>query len=230
MQLILWTVIVIGSVILDQWTKYLAVQDLMPIGSTVVLDGLLGFRYVENTGAAFGMLKGQRWFFITLSTLAILAIFVFLIKKRKTVPPLLGIAMAMIAGGGIGNQIDRILNGFVVDFFEFLFIDFAVFNVADVFVSIGACLAVLDLLFVDRKYFLGEPQKKGAPADEPMETAPSQEGASELPTDAVAERPAEPSSQAEAPAVEVDDTPSSVTSEEPLSPATSDGEHGEETA
>ena len=156
MQVIIWAVIVIGSVILDQWTKLLAVRDLMPIGSTVLLDGILGLRYVENTGAAFGMLKGQRWFFIILSTAAIIAISIYLIKCRKTVPPFLGISLAMIVGGGIGNQIDRIANGYVVDFLEFLFMDFAIFNVADCFVTVGAFLVIFDLLFIDRHYLLEE--------------------------------------------------------------------------
>ena len=156
MQVIIWAVIVVGSVILDQWTKMLAVRDLMPIRSTVLLDGILGLRYVENTGAAFGMLKGQRWFFIILSTAAIIAISIYLVKCRKTVPPLLGISLAMIVGGGIGNQIDRIANGYVVDFLEFLFMDFAIFNVADCFVTVGAFLVIFDLLFIDRHYLLEE--------------------------------------------------------------------------
>lgn len=79
---------------------------------------------------AFGMMKGFRWGFIILSTVAVIAIIVYLIKCRRTVPALLGVALSMIAGGGIGNQIDRIANGFVVDFLEFQFIDFAIFNIA----------------------------------------------------------------------------------------------------
>ena len=160
MQVIIWAVIVIGSVILDQWTKLLAVRDLMPIGSTVLLDGILGLRYVENTGAAFGMLKGQRWFFIILSTAAIIAISIYLVKCRKTVPPLLGISLAMIVGGGIGNQIDRIANGYVVDFLEFLFMDFAIFNVADCFVTVGAFLVIFDLLFIDRAFLFEDTTAK----------------------------------------------------------------------
>ncbi len=160
MQVIIWAVIVIGSVILDQWTKMLAVRDLMPIGSTVLLDGILGLRYVENTGAAFGMLKGQRWFFIILSTAAIIAISIYLIKCRKTVPPFLGISLAMIVGGGIGNQIDRIANGYVVDFLEFLFMDFAIFNVADCFVTVGAFLVIFDLLFIDRSFLFEDTAAK----------------------------------------------------------------------
>ena len=168
MQLFLWAAIVVGSVILDQITKFLAVRDLMPIGFHVLWEGVLGFRYVENTGAAFGMMQGQRWFFIILSTLAILAITVYLIKYHKTVPPLLGVALSMIVGGGIGNQIDRIVNGFVVDFFEFLFIDFAVFNVADCFVTVGAFLIVIDILFFDRDILSDQAsstnKKKSAPS------------------------------------------------------------------
>lgn len=160
MQLIIWAVIVVGSILLDQVTKYWAVKELMPIGSTILWEGLLGLRYVENTGAAFGMMKGQRWFFIILSTVAIIAISIYLIKYRRTVPSLLGIALAMIVGGGIGNQIDRILNGYVVDFFEFLFIDFAIFNVADCFVTVGAFLIIFDMLFVDRNFLLGETTSK----------------------------------------------------------------------
>jgi len=166
MQVIIWAVIVIGSIILDQWTKLLAVKDLMPIGSTVLLDGVLGLRYVENTGAAFGMLKGQRWFFIVLSTVAIIAISIYLVKCRKTIPPLLGVSLAMIVGGGIGNQIDRIANGYVVDFLEFLFVDFAIFNVADCFVTVGAFLIVIDLLFVNRGFLWEDTTTKKKPHNE----------------------------------------------------------------
>ncbi len=208
MQLILWAVIVIGSVILDQWTKHLAVADLMPIESTVVIDGLLGLRYVENTGAAFGMMKGQRWFFIILSTVAILGIAVYLVVKRKKVPPLLGIAMAMIVGGGIGNQIDRIMNGYVVDFLEFLFIDFAVFNVADCFVTVGAFLAMFDLILIDRKYFLGEPSKNAPPLTDSTDTAPCAETAET--------------------SADINSSDSSHGSEEPLSPPPPSGESGED--
>ena len=74
-------------------------------------------------------------------------------KCRKKVPPLLGISLAMIVGGGIGNQIDRIANGFVVDFLEFQFMDFAVFNIADCFVTVGAFLVLIDILFVNRNLF-----------------------------------------------------------------------------
>ena len=159
MQLILWAVIAAAAVILDQLTKSLAVRDLKPIGSTVVIDRILGLRYVENRGAAFGMMQGFRWVFIVLSFAAIAAIAVLLVWKRKRVPPLLGIGLAMIVGGGIGNQIDRLVSGYVVDFFEFLFVDFAIFNVADTFVTVGAVLVLVDLLFFHRDFLTEKPGK-----------------------------------------------------------------------
>ena len=162
MQIIIWTAIVVFSVLFDQITKYIVVQELKPIGAHSFIDGLIGFTYVENTGAAFGMMKGFRWGFILLSSVAIVAIVIYLVKCRKKVPPLLGVALAMIVGGGIGNQIDRIANGFVVDFLEFQFMEFAVFNIADCFVTIGALLVILDILFVNRE-FLMEEEKKNAP-------------------------------------------------------------------
>ena len=151
-------------IVLDQLTKFWAVRDLMPIGSTVVIEKVLGLRYRENTGAAFGMLEGQRWLFISLSSVAVVAILIYLVVQRKSVPPLLGVAFAMIAGGGIGNQIDRIRSGYVVDFFEFLFVDFAIFNVADCFVTVGAALVLLDLIFIDRDFLSDTPKKKAVAA------------------------------------------------------------------
>lgn len=156
MLLTLWGIIIVLSVVLDQVTKWLVVNDLKPIGFHVLVDKVFQLRYVENRGAAFGMLQGQRWFFIILSTIAIAAILVGLVVYRKRISPLLGISLAMIAGGGIGNQIDRIVNGYVVDFLEVLFVEFAVFNVADCFVTIGSFLAVIDVLFFDKYLLLDE--------------------------------------------------------------------------
>ncbi len=161
MQLIIWGAVIAVSIILDQLSKFLVVRDLKPIGSAVVLEKVLGLRYVENTGAAFGMMKGYRWVFIVLSTIAILAIAFVLVKKRRQIPLTLGLWMSMIVGGGIGNQIDRLANGYVVDFFEFLFVDFAIFNVADSFVTVGAAMILIDLLFLHRD-FLSEPSSAAA--------------------------------------------------------------------
>lgn len=150
MQLVIWGLIAAAAVVLDQISKSVVVERLLPIGSAEFLPGFIGFRYCENTGAAFGMMKGFRWGFIILSTVAIAAIAVYLIICRKKVHPLTGVAMAMIVGGGIGNQIDRIANGYVVDFIEFQFVDFAIFNVADSFVTVGAVLIIISVIFFDK--------------------------------------------------------------------------------
>lgn len=156
----LYSGVLIFSVLLDQLTKWWVVKDLKPIGSHRLIDKVFQLRYVENRGAAFGMMQGQRTFFIVFSSLAITAILVALVLYRKKISPFLGLSLTMIAGGGIGNQIDRILNGYVVDFFEFLFVDFAVFNVADCFVTVGAFLVAIDLLFFDRHLLFDEKSKK----------------------------------------------------------------------
>ena len=153
---IVWIVIAVTSVGLDQWTKAIAVSKLRGAGTQQFIPGLLQFTYVENTGAAFGMLKGQRWLFLTFSTLAIAAIIVFMIWKRKEIPVVPGIALAMIAGGGVGNQIDRFGNGYVVYFLEFGFVNFPVFNIADSFVTVGAVMLACFILFGD----LGKTKKK----------------------------------------------------------------------
>ncbi len=139
------------SVILDQITKVIAIEHLMPINSHPFIPGLVEFSYTTNPGIAFGMLGGMGWLFIPISTIGIAALVFMMIKYRKRISPLLVISVSMIAGGGIGNQIDRILRGEVVDFLNFQFMDFPIFNVADCFVCVGCFLAVISLIFFDRE-------------------------------------------------------------------------------
>lgn len=139
------------SVILDQLTKYIALTDLKPIGSHPFIPKLLEFRFTLNEGIAWGMLAGKRWIFIPTSLIAVGIIIYLIVRYRKEISPLLCISLAMIAGGGIGNQIDRIVSGHVVDFLNFLFIDFPIFNVADCFVCVGCALAIFSVIVFDRK-------------------------------------------------------------------------------
>ncbi|MBM0045745.1 signal peptidase II [Anaerococcus sp. mt242] len=137
--------IVIG-LILDRITKTYAINNLIekPYNGT-----LLNFTYLENRGAAFGILQDSRLFFIIL-TLAIVAVLVYyFIKNYKKNPIILNIALAMIISGAIGNFYDRLFQGYVVDFIEFAFIKFPVFNVADIFVTIGSLLMIIYLLFLE---------------------------------------------------------------------------------
>ncbi|MBQ8208334.1 MAG: signal peptidase II [Clostridia bacterium] len=144
--MLIWFLIIIGTIVLDQVTKWLAVEFLTKVETIPIIKDVLHLTYLENTGAAFGILKNNRWVFLVISTIAIIAIVFYLIKfppKNKW----LGFGLSFFAGGGIGNMIDRILLGYVVDFVDFRLIDFAVFNIADSFVCIGAALMVIYIFF-----------------------------------------------------------------------------------
>ncbi len=135
-----------AGILLDQLTKLL-IASLMELGETIpLLEGVLHITYVRNPGAAFGMLAEDRWVFLLVSTVTILAIGIYLfVTKSKN--PFFITALAMILSGGVGNMIDRLAFGEVVDFIDFRLINFAVFNGADSFVCVGAALLFLSILF-----------------------------------------------------------------------------------
>ena len=133
----LWILIIFGSIWLDQLTKWLAVTLLQGNPSVPIIPGALQLTYLENRGAAFGMLANNRWVFLIISTVGILAVLGYLLIKRPT-SKMLCLALSFIVGGGIGNMIDRVLLGYVVDFIDFCLINFAIFNIADSFVCVGA--------------------------------------------------------------------------------------------
>ena len=140
--------IIVGSVALDQVTKYLTVLYLQPEGikgSVRLWDEVLHLTYVKNYGAAWGMLADHRWVFMLFSTVAIVGISAYLFGFSKDTP-WVKISLSMIVGGGIGNMIDRIFRGYVVDFIDFTLIDFPVFNVADSFVTVGAGMMMAYLI------------------------------------------------------------------------------------
>lgn len=154
-NLIRYAFIVLCVVISDQLTKFLAVRYLLPVGDFPIIPDVLHLTYVENTGAAFGMMKDSRWIFMISSTVAIIGIIVFLIIYSNKIKPLLGISLSFVIGGGIGNMIDRISKKYVVDFINFELIDFAVFNGADSFITVGAGLMILYIIIYE-----GKSQKK----------------------------------------------------------------------
>lgn len=140
-----YSAIISVGILLDQLTKWLAVKFLMPIPTKPIWEGVLHLTYVENRGAAFGMLANNRWIFLVFSAIAIVALSVYLFSGRAE-NMLYAISISMIISGGIGNMIDRLLLGYVVDFIDFRLINFAVFNGADSFVCVGAGLLVTALL------------------------------------------------------------------------------------
>ncbi len=133
--------VIAAAVGLDQLTKWLAVVYLQGEPSFPLWEDVLHFTFVKNEGAAFGMLSNHRWVFMIFSTVAIIGLSIYLFgfcKEKGWVK----ISLAMIIGGGIGNMIDRVLLGYVVDFIDFTLINFAVFNVADSFVTVGAGILI----------------------------------------------------------------------------------------
>lgn len=145
-----WISLALLAVVLDQVTKILAVKYLMPVNTVPIIKSVLHLTYLENTGAAFGSLKNSRWVFLAVSTFAIIAL-VFYMFRFKPKNRVLSAGLAFIIGGGIGNMIDRIAKGYVVDFIDFRLVNFAVFNVADSFVCIGAALVIIYIFFFAEK-------------------------------------------------------------------------------
>ena len=157
-QRILYAAIILFGILSDQISKWLAVKYLSVRETFPLIRDVFHFTYVENRGAAFGILKDHRWVFLVFSTLAIVALGIYLFRgisyfsdknEEGDYPPLAtlgGVALSLIVSGGVGNMIDRIALGYVVDFLDFTLIDFAVFNVADSYVTVGAGLLALHLL------------------------------------------------------------------------------------
>ena len=129
--------------IADRMTKILAPR--IPEDGQALIPGVLGLRYAENRGIAFSMMSGMPWVLGLVSLVIIAAVFFFLRGKKLRAMTLAGLMMML--GGAAGNMLDRFIHGFVPDMIEVLFVQFAVFNVADMFLCIGCGLVSLQLLF-----------------------------------------------------------------------------------
>ena len=140
---LIYALVILVGIGLDQLSKYLAATYIK--SEITVIGRLLHFDYVENRGAAWGMLKDHRWVFMLVSSVAIIAFAVYLFGF-KVPNKLYGVSVALVISGGIGNMIDRIALGYVVDFLKFAFINFPVFNIADSLVCIGAGLLILAMV------------------------------------------------------------------------------------
>jgi signal peptidase II len=163
--------LILVGVGLDQLTKYLVVANMELHESVEVIPGIFNFTYIQNDGAAFGMFDDSRWIFLTLSTAAIIGIFVFLFWKKPQDKLLLS-SLILIVSGGIGNMIDRIALGYVIDFIDFCAFPTVwkwVFNVADSCVCIGAGLLILWLILDIIREYKAEKAEKAAAASEEKE-------------------------------------------------------------
>lgn len=140
---------IVALIAADQWSKYWAIGALMNQPSREFIKGFLGFRYTENTGAAFSILRDQQLLLIVLTFLILAGMTGYLIKAVKTnAPTPVKIAFVFVISGAIGNFIDRIRLNYVVDFLEFKFIDFPIFNIADVCVVAGVILLAYSTIFL----------------------------------------------------------------------------------
>ena len=148
------TYIIVAIVVwlIDIITKISAVKVLMPISSVEVIKNILSFTYVEIRGIAFGMFAGRRVFFIIVSVIILAAVVFVVVKTPKlSRSAFLKLGGALVISGAVGNLTDRIIKGFVVDFIEVRFIDFPVFNIADIAVCVGAAMLIIHFLFFDGK-------------------------------------------------------------------------------
>ncbi len=139
-----WVLITVFLVVLDQLSKFIVNRSIEINDSIVVIPGFFSLSHVRNTGAAFGILSNQRWIFMVFTAIVIIVAVALMLSNR--VKNCWGIiSLSMIMGGGIGNMIDRVFLGEVVDFFAFNFwgYQFAVFNVADIFVCCGTFILAL---------------------------------------------------------------------------------------
>lgn len=171
---ILYSAIILVGIILDQLTKFLVTKYMTLYQSIPLIKGFLHITYTTNDGAAFGMMDGQRWVFIVVSTLAIVAFLAYLYLGHAD-NMLYAISLSMVISGGIGNMIDRLGFGFyvnpntglgeVVDFIDFCGIWDAIFNGADSFVCVGAGMLILALVIDLKKEYELEKAKKAAAAE-----------------------------------------------------------------
>lgn len=150
--MILWSLIVLIIIALDQISKYWVVNNIGLTDSFTVIPKMIDFVYVKNTGAAFSFLSDKTYGIILLSCISVIfcvGVIWFMIK-RKPQHKLLTISLALMLSGAIGNVIDRIFKGYVVDFIETTFIKFPVFNIADIAITIGASLIIIYVLFFEK--------------------------------------------------------------------------------
>ncbi|MBR4016759.1 MAG: signal peptidase II [Oscillospiraceae bacterium] len=159
MQAILLAVFATGIVVADQITKCLVVSNIPLHGQVDFLPGFLGFTYVQNFGAAFSSFQGMQWLFAVIFALFTVAVIWEYKKRSLHFTKFEWWCIAAVYGGGLGNMIDRLRLGYVVDMIETQFIRFPVFNVADCFITCG-CIALIAHLILFNKAFWKEEKKK----------------------------------------------------------------------
>ena len=156
MQYILMFLFCAGAVALDQWTKYLVVAQIPLYSQVDVLPGLFHLTYVQNTGAAFSLFEGMQWLFALIFLVFTVLIVWDFVKKSMPFSAFERWCIVAIYAGGLGNMIDRIRLGYVVDMIEVEFIRFPVFNVADCFITCGCVALIASLVLLNKEFWKDE--------------------------------------------------------------------------
>lgn len=140
----------------DQITKYITVANIPLYGAVPFIPGVVRFTYVRNTGAAFSSFQGQQWLFaLVFAVFTVLVLWEYF-KSPMPFTKLDRWCIAAIYGGALGNMIDRVRLGYVVDMIEAEFMTFPIFNVGDVFITCGCILLVIRLIFVNKEFWKDE--------------------------------------------------------------------------
>ncbi len=191
----LYPLLVIALVVLDQYTKHLVLTHL-PLGEHFdFLPPLLDLVYVQNTGAAFSMLSEHTWF-LTLVSLVLSLFLSYAVYKKLFTHPFGRVSLAVVLAGAIGNLIDRAFRGYVVDMINFMFIRFAVFNVADICVVLGGiCAGIYYLWFFEK--IQGEPEKQPSETAIPPENQSPSHSTEETHSNIIESSPSEHTTQQE---------------------------------
>lgn len=161
----LYILVIALCVAADQWMKWWTVANLSVYGSAPLLPGIVELKYIQNTGGGFSILTGHTWLLAGL-TVVLMAILGWLLFKKVFPHPLAMWSLTVILGGGIGNLIDRIRLGFVVDMFNLQFMNYPVFNIADIFVVCGAIGFAVYYLLIDGKAVKAKEIKTEETADD----------------------------------------------------------------
>lgn len=149
MLVIYW--IMSGALIaIDQWVKWWITSNLALGETQSIIPGVLSLNHIRNTGAAWSMLEGKMWFFTVVTIVAVVAIIYLMIKNRQTASRWFMTGLALILAGAIGNFIDRVRLGYVVDMFQTDFMNFPIFNVADISLVCGV-ICILIYIILDEK-------------------------------------------------------------------------------
>ena len=159
MQMLFFSLFAAAIVAIDQVSKYLTVANIALYEDVPFIPGLLQLTYVQNTGAAFSSFEGQQWLFALIFLVFTGLIFWEYYKKPMGFTTFERWCIAAVYGGGLGNMIDRLRLGYVVDMIETTFMDFPVFNVADCFITCGCILLMLHLIVFNKEFWKEEKKK-----------------------------------------------------------------------